>query len=442
MAPSNRHSQNRDVVRLDDPGAARQFFAVTDMRPDPRPSPAHRENAPPRVTLKHRQYVIELFCGAGGFTWGWRRGGFHPLVSIDHDPVAARTHELNFGDENCLTLNRDLRSFGPEHLADVVGKRPRGVLAMIGGPPCQGWSRVGRGKMRSLAQRARSLLHDPRNRLYMRFLDFVDYFRPPIVVMENVPGMLSLEGDNRADVVRANFGEIGYRCSVALINARWFGVPQDRWRLIFIATRRDLQLRIDAKGLVDFAPHFRAGLLGLPAEPTLRHAIADLPPIPHGTDEEPQRYRRRHGRTHRYTDLMREGSDGLLLDHVCRGHNRQDLAAFRLMKEGMKYYELPGRLKRYRDDIFKDKYKKLVWNRPAWTVTAHFAKDVYTHIHPSQPRTISVREAARIQSFPDSFRFSGHMGDRFRQIGNAVPPLMAWGIAEFVRGHIESRTGH
>jgi DNA (cytosine-5)-methyltransferase 1 len=125
-------------------------------------------------------------------------------------------------------------------------------------------------------------------------------------------------------------------------------------------------------------------------------------------------------------------------DHVCRSHNSQDIRAFQQMLPGMLYHQLPDNLKRYRDDIFKDKYKKLIWERPAGTVTAHFAKDVYTHIHPGQSRTISIREAARLQSFPDAFRFFGNIGERFRQIGNAVPPLMAWGIAEYVRGHLES----
>jgi DNA (cytosine-5)-methyltransferase 1 len=106
------------------------------------------------------------------------------------------------------------------------------------------------------------------------------------------------------------------------------------------------------------------------------------------------------------------------------------------MREGAKYADLPRHFKRYRDDIFKDKYRKLCWDRPAGTITAHLAKDCYTHIHPEQPRTISVREAARIQSFPDNFRFSGNLGDRFRMIGNAVPPLMAWGIADFVGRHL------
>jgi DNA (cytosine-5)-methyltransferase 1 len=225
---------------------------------------------------------------------------------------------------------------------------------------------------------------------------------------------------------------------MAVVNAVAFGVPQNRRRLIFLGVRRDLSLRLEATALEGFAEHFRHAMLDLKSPPTLRQAIGDLPAIEHGAINEAQPYTRRVGRLGRYAELMRQGSNGMLLDHVCRGHNAQDLKAFRFMREGMTYYQLPPHLKRYRDDIFKDKYRKLVWGQPAGTVTAHLAKDVYTHIHPDQPRTISVREAARIQSFPDSFRFAGHMGERFRQIGNAVPPLMAWGIAEYIRGVLES----
>ena len=130
---------------------------------------------------------------------------------------------------------------------------------------------------------------------------------------------------------------------------------------------------------------------------------------------------------------MREGSNGLVADHICREHNEQDLEAFLTLPQGGIYADLPDHLKRYRDDIFPDKYRKLRWDRVAGTVTAHLAKDCYTHIHPSQPRTISIREAARLQSFPDDYRFYGNMGDRYRQIGNAVPPLMSWGIADYIK---------
>jgi DNA (cytosine-5)-methyltransferase 1 len=251
--------------------------------------------------------------------------------------------------------------------------------------------------------------------------------------MENVPGMLSIEGQNVAEAIIQHYEDIGYRCTVAKVNARWFGVPQDRQRLIFLGVRRDVRLPLSASRLESFAPRFRRDTAGLPAgETTIRQAIADLPCVAHGTLEDPQPYRPARRLT-RYAELMREGGSAMVLDHVTREHNAQDLKAFAWLPEGGRYCDLPASLKRYRDDIFLDKYRKLRWDGVAGTVTAHFAKDCYTHIHPEQPRTVSIREAARLQSFPDSFRFFGNMGERFRQIGNAVPPLMAWGIAEYVR---------
>lgn len=385
--------------------------------------------------LTRRREMIDLFCGAGGFTWGWNQAGFVTRAGIDSDVAATRTHELNF--PHSLTLQKDLTEFGPEALAGLIGKQPSGLLAIVGGPPCQGWSKAGRGKLRSLNVTARSLLHDPRNRLYRRFLEYVDYFRPSICVMENVPGMLSIEGKNVAESILSHFEDIGYGTSYALVNARWFGVPQDRRRLIFIGVRADLRLRLPADRLEAYAHRFRHERLRLPVDDTsVWQAMSDLPVVSHGTEEDPQPYRPVR-KASRYVQLMRERSNGMVTDHVTRRHNAQDLKAFAAMPEGGLYHQLDAHLKRYRDDIFKDKYRKLRWDAPAGTVTAHLAKDCYTHIHPEQPRTVSIREAARLQSFPDDFRFFGNVGDRFRQIGNAVPPLMAYGIASYIREGIQ-----
>jgi len=379
--------------------------------------------------------VIDLFCGAGGFSWGWHRAGLKPLAAVDNDPSASRTYELNFGHAHTLVLNRDLGEFDPAGLSALLGKG-RAVYAISGGPPCQGWSKAGRAKLRSLSPEGLGPLQDPRNKLFRQFVEFVRAFKPPVVVMENVPGMLNIEGKNFAELVNTALRESGYHSDYSVVNARWFGVPQDRRRIIFIGVRRDLGVGIPVRELEDFGPRFRSETVGLQGETNLKQAIGDLPAVPHGIREDPQPYRRRPGRRSRFAELMRERSDGLVTDHVCKEHNAQDLEAFALMEQGGQYHELPSRLKRYRDDIFRDKYKKLAWDRPTGTVTAHFEKDAYTHIHPGQPRTISIREAARLQSFPDDFRFAGNMGDRFRQIGNAVPPLMAWGIAEFLLRHL------
>jgi DNA (cytosine-5)-methyltransferase 1 len=386
------------------------------------------------LSVKKDFNFIDLFCGAGGFTWGWVRAGFAPLAAIDNDPAALRTHEANFGHTHCLTLHRDLDRASPDELTKLIGVAPGRIAVVVGGPPCQGWSKVGRGKLRSLGKVGDDLLADPRNTLYRRFIAVVARFQPTVCVMENVPGMLSIHGANIADVVKSNFEDIGYACTYSMVNASWFGVPQDRNRLIFIATRTIRP--VDASGLRAFSGIFRNEVVRLARPTTVADAIRDLPPVANGAEEDPLAYQRHPGRQPRYVGIMREGANGLVTDHVCRRQNAQDVEAFSTMKEGMKYYELDEKYKRYRDDIFQDKYKKLIWNWPAWTVTAHLGKDCYTHIHPGQARTISVREAARLQSFPDSFRSWGNIGDRFRQIGNAVPPLMAWGIAEFVKQHL------
>lgn len=384
---------------------------------------------------------VDLFCGAGGFTWGWIRAGFKPVACIDNDSVALRSHELNFGNLSYAIVNRDLAKIGVEELCELLGLKPYGVHVIVGGPPCQGWSKVGRGKIRSLGKAGQDLLLDPRNTLYRRFIELVSYLRPKVCVMENVPGMMSIENQNIAQVVEVNFKEARYNCTYSLVNARWFGVPQDRLRLIFIGTRVGSGLSINALDLEKFAGIFLKTHLKMVRETTVADAFADLPEIQNGTDEDPVLYRPRVGRPSRFVKLMREGSNGVLVDHICRRYNPQDVEAFAIMNEGMKYYQLPSRFKRYRDDIFPDKYKKLVWNKPSWTVTAHLSKDCYTHIHPVQARTISIREAARLQSFPDTFKFFGNVGDRYRQIGNAVPPFLAWGIAEFVRSGLLKRAG-
>lgn len=395
---------------------------------------------PGSVVLRKDTQVIELeenfvdaFCGAGGFTWGWSRAGFTPTAGIDDNSAALRTHEANFGSTHCLLLNKDLQTVPVREICRMLGLRRAGVFAVIGGPPCQGWSKVGRGKLRSLKKASIDLLNDPRNKLYRFFIELIDYLKPAVCVMENVPGMLSIQGRNIADVVKANMENAGFQCSYALVDAHWFAVPQDRKRLIFMGSRSDLDLGLDPSELKDFAGSFVKEKLCIPPRTNVAAAIRDLPPILNGEDSEPTLYRRPPGCPSAYSRLMRAESNGLITDHICRRYNDQDVEAFGVMSEGMKYRDLPERFKRYRDDIFPDKYKKLAWADRSWTVTAHLGKDCYTHIHPAQARTISIREAARLQSFPDNFRFFGNMGDRFRQIGNAVPPFMAWGIAEYIK---------
>jgi len=248
--------------------------------------------------------------------------------------------------------------------------------------------------------------------------------------MENVPGMLSYGGRNVADVVQTSFQALGYDTVLALLDAADFGVPQQRERLFFVGVREDLR--------VSFRVPASRRRNGLPLRPqvTVWEAIGDLPPISNGARIWRLRYPGDRPLS-AYARRMRDLADpGTIFDHVCRAHNAQDLEAFRVLREGGWYRDLPGRLKRYRDDIFEDKYKKLHRNRPSGCITAHLSRDCYTHIHPTQARTISVREAARLQSFPDCFYFAGSMGDKFRLIGNAVPPLLSEHLAYLIRQQV------
>lgn len=384
--------------------------------------------------VKKQLRVLDLFAGAGGFSQGFHWAGFATAVAIDHNATAVETLEANFGHLGTTALVRDLSTFRPEDLDAFLAAngQARGFDVIIGGPPCQGWSSVGRGKIRSLRNPGgrRQEDSDPRNELYKNFLRFVEFYRPSVAVMENVPGMLSHNGRNVAERVAESLADLGYTVSWKLLDASALGVPQVRKRLFFVGVRSDLR-----KTFVFPGTHTDAGDRLYP-DVTVKDAIGDLPIIRNGAREWVRPYKRRTTLSE-YAKRMRENADpATIFDHVCRTQNDQDLEAFRLMKEGGWYRDLPKRLKRYREDIFGDKYKKLIWDKPSWCVTAHLSRDCYTHIHPSQTRTISVREAARLQSFPDCFYFAGAMGAKFQLIGNAVPPLLAERIATAVRDQI------
>jgi len=382
--------------------------------------------------------VLDLFAGAGGFSLGLHWAGYHTAVAIDHKPTAIETLSVNFSHHGTKVLERDLSSFTPQDLSKFFPKTNSHDLfdLVVGGPPCQGWSMVGRGKIRTLSESdgRHCTKTDPRNELYKRFLSFVKFFQPKVAVMENVAGMLSHSGLNVAENVALCMENSGYNVSWTKINASDFGVPQHRERLFFVGVRKDLK-----RNFVFPIPVTERGRRAFPLV-TVEDAINDLPIIRHGNKDWIQLYKKQESLT-KFAKRMRLGADqSKIFDHVCRTHNDQDLEAFKLMKQGGWYRDLPKRLKRYRDDIFEDKYKKLKWNKPSGCITAHLSKDCYTHIHPSQSRTISVREAARLQSFPDSFYFAGTMGSKFELIGNAVAPFVAEMIGNEIRIQILSKT--
>src|SRR3954453_7171616 len=232
--------------------------------------------------------VLDLFAGAGGFSLGFHWAGYQSAVAVDHSSLAIETLEANFAQHGLKALLRDLSSFGPHELqAWMIERQLQPTFdVIVGGPPCQGWSKVGRGKLRALGNGGASArdsgggrrvdaARDPRNELYKRFLLFVGTFRPRIALMENVPGMLSHDRRNVAEEIRSALSGLGYETSMALLNAVDYGVPQLRERLFFVGVRADLGRSFR------FPPPFTPEKERL----SVWDAIGDLPPISNGARE-------------------------------------------------------------------------------------------------------------------------------------------------------------
>jgi DNA (cytosine-5)-methyltransferase 1 len=355
--------------------------------------------------------AADLFCGAGGLSHGLTEAGYQVVLGADHDPESVETHRHHHPG---LTLEGDLGDASVvARLGDLV--RRAGVELLAGGPPCQPFSKAGRSKIRHRVREGLRDPHDERRDLWRSFLEVAQIARPPAVLMENVPDMAL---DREMFILRTMVHEledIGYSVSVRVLETLRFGVPQFRQRLILVALRDGLSFA--------WPPE-------VPERVSVDNAIGDLPEVeggwrPAGGAAGWTPY---HGPKSAYQHAMRarvpsEHADRVY-DHITRPVRADDVAAFNLMGGKTRYSDLPDEVKRYRDDIFDDKYKRLEENNYSRTITAHIAKDGYWYIHPTQDRTITVREAARLQTFPDDFRFAGPPSAAFRQIGNAVPPVL------------------
>lgn len=359
-----------------------------------------------------RPLAVDLFSGAGGLGAGVEAAGWTVVTAVDHDKAALETHRANFRGQ---ALEVDM-SEAAQVSALIERLRPLGIDLIAGGPPCQPFSRAGRAKIRSLVKDGVRDVVDTRKELWRSFIDVVLALMPRAVLMENVPDMAI--GDDLivirqiADILEG----VGYIVDYRLLDAWRHGVPQHRKRFI-------LQARSD--GAVPAWPPLSD------ERPTVRDAIEDLPSLNGTTGGRELPYVGEP--THALARSLRESTaPDMVYDHMTRPVREDDREAFELMTSSTLYSDLPDHLKRYRSDTFNDKYKRLDWDDLSRTITAHIAKDGYWYIHPAEHRTLTVREAARIQTFPDTFRFSGTRSDAFRQIGNAVPPLLGRVVAESV----------
>jgi DNA (cytosine-5)-methyltransferase 1 len=356
---------------------------------------------------------VDLFCGAGGLSLGLRDAGFSVLAGADSDPCAVETHVANLGGLGYLGDLSDADDF----LAHLEAWGIEGVDLLAGGVPCQPFSRAGRSKIRSLVEARVRSSDDARVDLWQSFARIAERLKPTAVLLENVPDLATWNDGAILTGFCETLRTLGYETDARILNAFDHGVPQFRSRLFIVAVRGDTRVEWPL-------PNSR---------PSLRDAIGDLPAVKPGQRLERIPYVRPTTPLQR---RLRKGVDRgdrhWINDHITRDVRADDAQAFALLPQGGTYIDLPDRLRRYRSDIFTDKYKRLEWNNLCRTITAHMAKDAYWYIHPDQNRTLSIREAARIQTFPDWFRFAGEPSHRYRQIGNAVPPLLAEAVGKAV----------
>lgn len=385
----------------------------------------------------HAPTVLDLFCGAGGLAEGFRQAGYRILGGVDYFPAAIETFEANI--PGATGVLADLRA--PD--LDDFERRFKGVDVIVGGPSCQGFSTSG-----GLSKSEGRDQADPRNRLFMNYTDIVERLQPSWIVFENVPGLLLYENGTVAlHIVRA-FREIGYELVPMILLAADYGVPQLRRRLVFVGNRTDSDISLPApthgdvnlwKGFsLPFAHLSRIGHgkeEGLLPHITFEEACSDLPRVAEGKEIDGKPYAGEAKTA--YQSAMRAGST------VVRQHAAADLAALdriaaKTLKQGQNWRDLsddvlPDRFKKIRRYDATTLLKRLRDDLPAYTITTKFNEATTgAFIHPKQARTITLREAARLQSFPDTFVFSGSAAQVRQQIGNAVPPLLARAIAEAI----------
>ncbi|CAM5221012.1 hypothetical protein UACE39S_00994 [Ureibacillus acetophenoni] len=368
--------------------------------------------------------VVDLFCGSGGMSLGFSQAGFKILFANDIEPSCTETYCYNHPeiDKNKVVLG-DIQDIALTVSDYTFGEN---VDVVIGGPPCQGFSNANRQRV----------IDDPRNRLYKEFVNVVSTVRPQFFVMENVVGMKSI-----ANQIVEDFNNIGFEVSFKILNAIDFGVPQHRKRIIFIGNRNGIN---NDKIFEQIASNNNF------PNTTLANAIQDLPPlealkIKNATNYESEEngfiiQANNNKHTNEYLSMINNGViSKVIYNHKARYNNERDIEIFSRLNQGDKSDDpkiadiMPYK---NRNDIFKDKYYKLVYNQPSKTITAHMKFDCNMYIHPTQARGLTPREAARIQSYPDDYFFKGSFTKTYMQIGNSVPPLMARAIAKEVIKYI------
>jgi DNA (cytosine-5)-methyltransferase 1 len=406
--------------------------------------------------------IIDLFAGAGGLSEGFRLAGYNIVAHIEMDKSACttlRTREAYYylKSSNKLKLYLDylekkinrkqlyeqipskvLNSVIESEISNktfssitsIIDERMKSIGnnnidLIIGGPPCQAYSYAG------ISRDPNRMKDDPRNYLYRYYIRFLKKYKPKFFIFENVKGILTAKNGTIFKNLQRNLLKAGYKIDYRILNAKDFGVSQNRERVILIGWKKNYTYTY---------PEFN--IIKNPI--SIKQLFNDLPPLAAGESIDGlKKYKKRAKIANSF---IRSHEWNILTQHITRSNNENDLLIYRMVvdtwnkeKRILKYNELPHELQTHKNtESFLDRFKLVRFEDISHTVVAHISKDGHYYIHPdaNQNRSISVREAARIQSFPDDFYFEDSRTAAFKQIGNAVPPLMAYHIALKLQDYI------
>ena len=398
---------------------------------------------------KKKYTFIDLFAGCGGLSEGFYREGFKALahVEIDHwacETLRTRMKHYGYKDYDQEVIEYDITS---DDILERLDKAVNGrsVDIIIGGPPCQAYSTAGR------VRDGKKMASDPRNYLFESYVKILEHYEPKFFVFENVTGLLSAQVNN-APIFPKVLKALGRKYKLIsdpetlVHNTADYGVPQLRKRVIIMGVRNDLNTDVFKLYTEVIKTHWNPETPENEREGRrqfidVRQAIGDLPPVDPGCDASADNFF--YACDNEF--LKRIGKPGIhpLMDHIARRHNDMDRERFQVMIHNhWSFGQLRREMPQYEHEharVFDNSYVVQWWDLPSKTILAHIYKDGFQFIHPdeAQRRTFTVREAARIQSFPDDFEFKGSRGEKYKQIGNAVPPLFAEALAKSIKKNLD-----
>jgi DNA (cytosine-5)-methyltransferase 1 len=351
--------------------------------------------------------VIDLFCGCGGLSEGFEDAGFEIVSGNDVDKNMIESFKLNH--PNAKAIGGDISKISSEELLN--NNKKEDIVLVIGGPPCQGFSSVGDRRD-----------DDPRNKLFYEFVRVVKDIRPKMFVLENVTGILTMQKGRVKEIIKEEFERLGYKVKIQILKAEEFGVPQKRRRTFFVGHLLEKEFEFPSAEFDGINKPFR----------TVWEAIGDLPQIESGQEETNYKEEPKSD----FQRYLRNGQTSIFY-HSSPNHSDKMIERMKNIKEGQNHSNLPEHLKL--NSGYPNIYGRLISKEPADTITGNCGciSAPGRFIHPFKHRAITVREASRLQSFRDNKKFVGNQSSKYKQVGNAVPPLLAKALALQIRKFLE-----